>query len=67
MKTRTSAPFTRIAALLLALLAVAQLVRFVAGWPVTINGATVPVWLSAVLAAVAGLLALMLWRESRRG
>ncbi len=67
MKARTSAPFTRVAALLLALLAVAQLVRFLAGWPVTINGFAVPVWLSALLALVVGLLAMLLWRESRRG
>ena len=40
-------PVTTISVFLLALLAVAQLVRFLAGWPVTINGLAAPVWLSA--------------------
>lgn len=58
-------PFTRIAASLLALVAVLQATRFLAGWPVTIDGFAVPVWASAVFAAIAGTLAIMLWRESR--
>ena len=58
-------PFTRIAALLLALVAVLQATRFLAGWPGTIDGFGVPVWASAVFAALAGVLALMLWREAR--
>ncbi len=60
-------PVSTISVLLLALLAVAQLVRFLAGWPVSINGFAVPVWLSALPALVAGLLAVLLWRETRRG
>jgi hypothetical protein len=59
-------PFTRVAALLLAVVAGLQAVRFLAGWPVSINGYAVPVWASAVFAAIAGLLALTLWREARR-
>lgn len=59
-------PFTRLAILLLALIALLQFVRFLTGWPVAINGIAVPVWLSAVFAVVAGVLAAMLWRESRR-
>ena len=58
-------PFTRIAALLLALVAALQATRFLAGWPVTIDGFAVPAWASAVFAAIAGTLAIMLWRESR--
>lgn len=58
-------PFTRIAALLLALVAALQASRFLAGWPVTINAFPVPLWASAVFAVIAGLLALMLWREAR--
>ena len=60
-------PFTTLSIVLLALLSGLQLVRFIAGWPVSINDNAVPVWCSAVFAAVAGLLSLMAWRESRRG
>ena len=59
-------PFTRLSMLLLSVIAVLQLVRFLAGWPVSIDGVAVPVWASAVFAAIAGLLACMLWRESRQ-
>ncbi|RZA19829.1 MAG: hypothetical protein EOP93_07620 [Lysobacteraceae bacterium] len=59
-------PFTRLSILLLSLLALLQLVRFIAGWPVLVNGMVVPVWASAIFAAIAALLAWMLWRESRR-
>lgn len=59
-------PFTRIAALVLAVVAVLQATRFLAGWPVAINGHAVPASASAVFAIVAGLLAFMLWRESKR-
>ena len=58
-------PFTRIAALLLGLVAVLQAIRFLAGWPVTIDGFAVPVWASAAFAVITGLLAVMLWREAR--
>ena len=58
-------PFTRVSALLLGLVAILQAIRFLAGWPVTIGSFAVPLWASAVFAAIAGLLALMLWREAR--
>ena len=58
-------PFTRISILLFSVIAALQFVRFLAGWPVTIGTLTVPVWASAVFAAIAGLLAVMLWREAR--
>lgn len=59
-------PFARLSVFLLSLLAALQLLRFLAGWPVSIDGIDVPVWLSAAFAAIAGLLAWMLWRESKR-
>ena len=58
--------FRNIATLLLALIAVAQAIRFASGWPVTIGSFSVPLWASAVAAVVAGLIAVMLWREGRR-
>ncbi len=36
-------PFTLIAVLVLALLALVQLLRFILGWEVIVNGVTVPV------------------------
>lgn len=59
-------PFTTLATVFLALLALLQLGRFLLGWTVIVNGVTVPLWVSALAAAIAGGLALMLWRESHR-
>lgn len=58
-------PFTFLAVLVLALVSVFQLARFVLGWPVSINGVDIPVWVSGAAAVFAGLLALMVARESR--
>jgi phosphatidylserine synthase len=59
-------PFTTIAAIVLSLIAVLQLLRFILKWEVTFNGTPVPVWLSGVAFLVAGGLAVMVWRETRR-
>ncbi len=59
-------PFTTLAVALLALIALLQLARFLLGWEVTINGLVIPVWLSGIAFVIAGGLAAMLWRESRR-
>jgi hypothetical protein len=58
-------PFTFLAVVVFALVAVFQLARFVLGWPVMINDVQIPVWASAILAAFAALMAVMLARESR--
>ena len=47
-------PFTRLCILLLSLIALLQLVRFLAGWPVLVADVAVPVWSSAVFAVIAG-------------
>ena len=60
-------PFTTIAVVLLALVAVLQLLRFVLGWEITVNGLLVPVWVSAIAFVIAAGLAIMVWREARRG
>ena len=60
-------PFTTIAVVLLALMAVLQLLRLILGWEVTVNGLSVPVWLSAIAFVIAAALAIMVWREARRG
>ena len=59
-------PFTLIAVLLLSLIAVLQLLRFVLGWEVTVNGMGIPVWASGIAFVVAAGLAVMVWREARR-
>lgn len=59
-------PFTAIAIVLLGLLALMQLARALLGWVVVVNDVSVPLWASALAAVIAGGLALMLWKESRR-
>jgi hypothetical protein len=59
-------PFTVIAVGLLSLIAVLQLLRFILGWEVTLNGLSIPVWASAIACVVAGGLAAMLWLEARK-
>lgn len=58
-------PFTTLAIVLLALIAVLQLTRFIRGWEVLINGVSIPLWASGLAFVVAGGIAAMLWRESR--
>ena len=60
-------PFTRIAVVVLWLIALVQLLRFILRWEVTLNGAPVPLWLSGLVAALAAGLAVMVWRERSRG
>lgn len=59
-------PFTTIAVILFALGALLQLLRFIQGWEITVNGMTLPLWISAIACLVLGGLALMVWRESVR-
>jgi hypothetical protein len=59
-------PFTAIAVVVLWVIALVQLLRFILRWEVTLNGAPVPLWLSALVAALAAGLAVMVWREQSR-
>ena len=59
-------PFTMLAVLVFALVALAHLLRLVYGWEATINGAAVPMWASGLGLVVAGGLAVLLWRESQK-
>jgi hypothetical protein len=61
MKTSTT-----LAIVFLGLLSLLQLTRVLLGWSVIVNGVSVPIWASAVACVIAGALALMLLRESRR-
>jgi hypothetical protein len=58
-------PFTTLAIAIFALIAIAHLYRLLVGLEVTIAGAALPQWVSLFGLALAGVLALMLWRESR--
>ena len=59
-------PFTRVAAVIFAVVAVAHLARLCMRWDITINGLQVPLWVSGIGLIVPALLAIMLWRESAR-
>jgi hypothetical protein len=59
-------PFTITAAALLLLIALLQLLRFIMGWEVTLNGVSIPVWVSGIAAVVAAGLAVMVWMETRK-
>ncbi len=59
-------PFTTLTIVFLGLLSLLQLVRFLQGWEVIVNGVSIPTWASGIACVVAGGLAIMLWRESRR-
>ena len=59
-------PFTIIAVALFSLIALLQLLRFVLGWEITVNGVSVPVWASGVAFVITAGLAVMVWRETRK-
>jgi hypothetical protein len=59
-------PFSTIATVIFAIVALLHLLRLVYGWEVTFAGWVVPMWLSVIGLIVAGGLAAMVWRESRR-
>jgi hypothetical protein len=58
-------PFTMIAVVLFALIALLQLLRFLFSWEIIVNGAVVPVWASGIASAIAAGMAVMLWWETR--
>jgi hypothetical protein len=59
-------PFTTIAIVIFALIALAHLCRLVWGCEVVVSGTVIPMWVSVVGLIVSAGLAVMLWRESRR-
>ena len=59
-------PFSLIAAVVFAFVALVQLVRYVLEWPVVINGISIPLWASVIAFPVATGLAVMVWREARQ-
>jgi uncharacterized integral membrane protein len=59
-------PFTLLAIVIFALIAIVHVLRLAFGWQVTLNAAVVPMWASVVGALLAGGLALALSWESRK-
>jgi Na+/proline symporter len=59
-------PASFLAVLLLALIAIAHLLRLVFRVEVTVDGVSIPLWASVIACVVPALIALMLWRESRK-
>lgn len=59
-------PGTPLALILLSAISLAQLLRVLFGWPVTVAEAVIPVWVSGIACVVAGLAAFLLWQGSRR-
>lgn len=58
-------PFTVMAIVVFALVAILQVTRLILGWEVAVNGLVIPLWVSGVASVIAGGLAVMLWRETR--
>ena len=59
-------PATRIASVLLSVVAVAHLLRILFGVQVTVADAFIPMWVSVIAFVVAGAVAILLWREAGR-
>ena len=59
-------PFTTIAIIVFSLIAFMHLLRLLFVWEVTINGMIVPVLVSVLGFMISSVLALMIWRESRK-
>lgn len=59
-------PFTTLAVLVFTLIALAHLYRLLRPFDVVVGGTLIPMWASVAGLIVAAILALMLWRESRR-
>ena len=59
-------PFTLLAVLFLALIAIAHLLRLVFGWQIMLNATFIPMWVSVIGLLIAGGLAVALSWESRK-
>ena len=61
----TAQSYTRLAAVIFVIIAVLQAVRAVGGWPIAVDGTSVPVWASWIACAVAAVLAWLGFSASR--
>lgn len=58
-------PFTTIAVIVFAVICVFHILRLVLGWEAEVNHMVIPLWISIAGALVSGLMAVMLWKESK--
>ena len=58
-------PSTTIAAIILGVISLLHLLRVLFGWALIIGTTGIPMWPSIVVFLVFGILATMLWRDSR--
>jgi hypothetical protein len=58
-------PISTVAAIIFLLVAVAHIIRVALGWAVTVNGVSIPIWVSVIAAVIATALAFLLWRDPR--
>ena len=58
-------PFTKIAAVLLAIVALLHLARVLLQNAVTVDDVSIPMWVSILGFIVPGILSIGLWRESK--
>ena len=58
--------YVLVSGLFLALLTCVQLLRLILRWPITVAGASIPLWASAIAALIAGSLAIWAFRVSAR-
>ena len=60
-------PITAISVVLFALMAFGHLLRALAGWELVIGATVMPLWPSVLVFLVFAGVAIMLWREAKRG
>jgi hypothetical protein len=61
----TASSFSRLAAVVFAIVALAQLARALSGWPISVGDMAVPVWPSWIAFVVAGVLSWLGFTASR--
>jgi hypothetical protein len=59
-------PFTKIASIVMAVVALLHLLRFIVNWKLTINEFDVPLWVSILGFIIAMALSIGLWKESNK-
>lgn len=58
-------PFTTIAVIAFSVICLVHILRIIFGWEIAIDRMVIPIWASGVGALLSGLLAVMVWKESR--
>jgi hypothetical protein len=58
-------PYTAISISVFTLVALSHLLRLIFGWAMTVQGVSIPMWVSAVGVVVPAGLAIMLYREMK--